>query len=115
MSTVYGWPAKRLYTQYAALLTQVGTEDPTVKVLNNTTGLTIEWERVNTGTYKGVLSADILEDDKMVTIVGNIKDSTKVNSGYNAEDEIFVNTKDNSNTNQDNLLYQTYLELRLYN
>lgn len=44
------------YNRYVALVSQTGTSDPTVTVLENTIGGTIVWTRSTTGTYNGTLT-----------------------------------------------------------
>jgi len=39
------------YKVYSALLTQTGTSDPTVTILENTTGLVFTWTRNQVGVY----------------------------------------------------------------
>jgi hypothetical protein len=47
------------YQSYASLISQTGTNDPTVQVLENGLGLTITWTRESQGVYVGTLDAAI--------------------------------------------------------
>ena len=42
-----------LPSEYVALITQSGTNDPVAIVLNNTTGISCVWDRTGTGSYTG--------------------------------------------------------------
>lgn len=57
--------------QYAAMLDQSGTDDPTASVSANNLGVTITWTRSSTGTYVGTLSAAV--------VVANIYPSASIN------------------------------------
>jgi hypothetical protein len=45
-----------VYNRYVALISQSGTNAPTVSILENTLGGSITWARTATGTYTGILS-----------------------------------------------------------
>ncbi|WP_318308956.1 DUF7151 family protein [Flagellimonas crocea] len=47
------------YQSYASLISQTGTNDPTVQVLENTLGITIAWVRDSQGIYTGTLDTPI--------------------------------------------------------
>jgi hypothetical protein len=44
---------------YTAKFSQTGTANPVVTVLENTTGLSITWTRISTGSYIGTFSSPI--------------------------------------------------------
>lgn len=54
-----GNPADFAYQSYASLISQTGTNDPTVQVLDNSLGLAITWARDSQGVYIGTLDAAI--------------------------------------------------------
>jgi len=55
------------YTKYIALITQSGTNDPTVIELENTIG-PIVWSRISTGVYEGTLTGAFTLDKVYTTL-----------------------------------------------
>jgi hypothetical protein len=53
------------FTQYVALLSQIGTASPTAIVLNNTLGVTITWSYQSVGNYRATASSPIFDINKM--------------------------------------------------
>jgi hypothetical protein len=62
------------YTKYVALITQSGTNDPTVVELENTIGPII-WTRKATGIYSGTLSGAFTANKTYATISQTLADS----------------------------------------
>jgi hypothetical protein len=58
------------YTKYIALITQSGTNDPTVVELENTIGPII-WTRISTGVYEGTLTG-VFTLDKVYTTLNQV-------------------------------------------
>jgi hypothetical protein len=58
------------YTKYVALITQSGTNDPTVVELENTIG-PIVWTRISTGVYEGTLTG-VFTLDKVYTTLNQV-------------------------------------------
>jgi hypothetical protein len=58
------------YTKYVALITQSGTNDPTVVELENTIGPII-WTRISTGVYEGTLTG-VFTLDKVYTTLNQV-------------------------------------------
>lgn len=52
------------YKVYTALVTQSGSADPVVTVLDNTLGATITWARTNEGVYTGTASSAVFTENK---------------------------------------------------
>ena len=48
-----------IYTSYAGIFTQTGTDDPVFKVLANDTDLTVSWTRIGPGRYRGAFDKNV--------------------------------------------------------
>lgn len=112
----------RPYKVYTALLTQTGTDAPVATVLENTLG-DIVWSRDAEGKYRAT-STNLYTESKTLILHG-------VTDSFNSEQGIipFVIQKDSSDSSiirvntlsitsdieQDGFLYQTPIEIRVYN
>lgn len=56
------------YLVYTALISQSGTDAPTVVILENTLGAPIVWTRIDAGIYNGTLAAPFLYDKTFTSI-----------------------------------------------
>jgi len=92
------------YKKYCATITQTGTNDPVVTVLENTIG-DIVWTRVITGFYEGTL-AGAFTSDKTLVFIGTAIDITQ--ASRNTVDDVVIVTMG------DSILDQTALEIRVY-
>lgn len=54
----------RPYKVYTALLDQAGTSDPTVELMENTTGASMSWTRVDAGEYVCTASSSVFTNKK---------------------------------------------------
>ncbi len=98
------------YKKYVALLTQTGTADPSVIVLENNIG-TIVWVRNATGEYVGSRTA-AFTNNKTVVFIGN---SAFMTAAFWFDDtNIQVNTFNGSAVASDALLNVTSIEIRVY-
>jgi hypothetical protein len=103
------------YKKYIALISQIGTADPTVTVLENTIG-DIVWTRSSIGDYLGTLTGAFLQP-KTYIIFQNFYSGTGSHISFVSritDDEINIVTKDNTNTFIDNVLDYTTIEIRTY-
>jgi hypothetical protein len=103
------------YKKYIALISQAGTADPTVNVLENTIG-DIVWTRTSSGVYQGVLFNAFIDDFKTyLTINQNLQNLGGVNyiSWWDGS-TIQIDTLDNTFTNSDTLLVYNTIEIRTY-
>jgi hypothetical protein len=103
------------YKKYIALISQTGTADPTVSILENTIG-DIIWTRISSGSYQGVLSGAFPDDFKtFLTINQNLQNVGGVNyiSWFDGN-TIQIDTLDNTFTSNDTLLAYTTIEIRTY-
>lgn len=117
--TINGETFQRPYKVYTALLTQTGTDAPTAIVLENTIG-NIIFSYHNSGEYYGILNNAFpinktpeltyftqipAVDNLWCAIVNRIDDNT-----------IRIQTRDTNGTNiSDGILYNTFIEIRVYN
>jgi len=92
------------YKKYCATITQTGTNDPVVTVLENTIG-DIVWTRVITGFYEGTL-AGAFTSDKTLVFIGVEIDITQARR--NTDDIVSILTM------ADSILDQTASEIRVY-
>ena len=103
------------YTKYIALITQSGTNDPTVVELENTIG-PIVWTRSVTGLYNGTLS-NAFTLDKTYVIISQVEIDGIV-MAYRLTNDIIriVTTNLHSPTaaNHDSHLNKNTLEIRVY-
>jgi hypothetical protein len=100
------------YKKYIATVSQTGTSDPTVTVLENTIG-DIVWTRFAVGNYLATLVGAFPDADRTYLIVGksnqNFFDLYRANS-----DELYLLSADPLNILSDNLLINTTIEIRTY-
>jgi hypothetical protein len=94
------------YTKYVALITQSGTNDPTVVELENTIGPII-WTRVSAGIYEGTLTG-VFTVNKTYVMISQLDITTMVGAYAKTIDIIQVDT-----TNDTDLTNNT-LEIRVY-
>lgn len=102
------------YKVYVALLTQGGTNAPTVIVLENTLGGSIVWSYSATGVYYGTLTGAFTSDK--TTVLNNITNgNVHVTAIRASSDVIQIQTRDLSSTNVNNAMNGMTLEIRVYN
>lgn len=112
----------RPYKVYTALLTQNGTDAPTVVVLENTTGAIVTTVRNDVGNYTLLFSIDPFGDGLKTTkiqdyLIPEDLNQTKgfLKGGYNDVGEYFLLTANDFSINSDNLLNKKLIEIRVYN
>lgn len=98
---------------YTALLTQTGTDAPTVTVLQNTTGETITWTRNTTGIYWGTISAPLTLAKTAVLIQQTFGGNNMTARAANTN-TIEITTKLMDNTALDGILNKTTIEIKVY-
>jgi hypothetical protein len=107
------------YKVYSALITQSGTDAPTVTVLQNTLGGTIVWERADVGDYTGTL-VGAFPANKTFCINGGVS----INGGQmylsrTSNDLInmysyLINFDDLAFPTSDNVIQGSSIEIRVY-
>jgi hypothetical protein len=103
------------YTKYIALITQSGTNDPTVVELENTIGPII-WTRVGTGIYYGTLTGAFTLD-KTYVMLNNVQPDSIVMESRAANDTILIQTTNLHSPTaalHDTHLLKNTLEIRVY-
>ena len=100
------------YKKYIATVSQTGTADPTVTVLENTIG-DIVWTRTSFANYAGTLAGAFPDADRTYLLIGNNNDNF-FNLSHNTINDLVILSKDGSNTGQDGLLDNTTIEIRTY-
>lgn len=107
--------ATRPYKVYTAIISQTGTSDPTVLVLENTLGGTVVWARSATGLYSGTL-AGVFTASKTWIMLGN---NSNVNNDLLVQasrgDNNFVNLTSRLNISAtDGIITDLHMEIRVY-
>lgn len=99
------------YKVYTALLTQTGTDAPVAIILKNTLNVTPIWSRQNSGNYYFTLAGTF------PSIKTGVLGSKKyINMEISSSDAIVVNTFDTDDiTPMDDILSNTFIEIRVYN
>ena len=119
-----GSAEKKPYKVYTALLTQEGSNAPTVVVLENSLGLTFTLNRQNTGLYN-ILSTNVaLPLNKTTVDIGPIKSTSNINDAKIAitltqtgTNTIQINTfmaLSSTWNRSDFCLFNNKLEIRVY-
>lgn len=110
-------PKMKFYRVYTALLRQSGTAAPIATVLQNTLGGQVIWRRENAGNYVAEMENISLEGRTTVQV------GTYYQNGINAiQDDWAPNgvslftsrITDGVQTLTDNCLYETMIEIRIY-
>lgn len=118
LKKIFNWQTaseKIPYRVYTALLTQTGTNAPVATVLENSLGLNIVWSRTGPGQYLGSTPGLFVDPKKVAFILVNAQNNN-TDSGENSVDEIYITTYPLNNTpSDDGLLYNAFLEIRVYN
>ena len=115
-------PSGQSYKVYTALLTQTGTNDPVATVLENTIG-NIVWTRIEAGFYIATLNGAFTAGKTFldgIVVYGASSATTNIVGGnltVGSIDFVVMITKiiSGSNINQDSVLNNTPIEIRVYN
>jgi hypothetical protein len=116
--TINGQPLNDIlstYQKYVALISQSGTADPTITILENTIG-NIVWTRSSTGDYLGTLIG-AFPQLKTFIVFQNFYSGTGSHISFIqriTDDTINIVTKNNTNAFIDNVLDYTTIEIRVY-
>ncbi len=100
------------YQSYASLISQSGTNDPTVNVLENSLGLNIEWTRQSQGIYVGTLNTSI-DISKTVIFFSTPTTHTSVRGELISDNQIRLELQNGINAFADNFDNLSF-ELREY-
>jgi hypothetical protein len=105
------------YKVYSALLTQIGGDDPTAMVLENTLDAEVIWYRQAQGIYYAE-SFGTWKTDKTAMIVGplpDLADGVLVSTKIESEDQAYIVIQDVKRGPADDSLFLTFIEIRVYN
>lgn len=105
------------YKVYSALLTQAGSDDPTVIVLEDTLNAELTWYRASAGVYYAE-SYGTWTLNKTAMKVGPLPDGSDgayVQTKIDSEDQAYVIVKDIAGAGADDSLSLTFVEIRVYN
>jgi hypothetical protein len=102
------------YKKYVATISQTGTADPTVTVLENTIG-DIVWTRVGLGLYSGDLLGAFPNQDKVYLSLNNTLASVFITEFlWGTIDDVRINTYDLTATSIDGAMSFNTIEIRTY-
>jgi len=105
------------YKVYSALLTQAGTDNPTVDELKNNTTATMTWTRVGVGQYRCTASSNVFTTNKTQVFVnvGTAPNGPGSFVEWNTNTSyVEINTYNISGTSSDDLIDKGSLEIRIY-
>lgn len=101
------------YDSYFALLSQTGTSAPTAEILINELGVTIAWEYLATGNYKGVASSARFTTGKSAATGSATYPGGLVVLLANTT-TVVVNSYSTTYASMNSQLYKTPVEIRVY-
>jgi hypothetical protein len=102
------------YKKYVATISQTGTADPTVTVLENTVG-DIVWTRAGVGLYSGDLLGAFPNQDKVYLSLNNTLTSVFITEfKWGTLDNVNINTYDLTATSIDGAMSFNTIEIRVY-
>jgi hypothetical protein len=102
------------YKKYIANISQAGTSDPTLSILENDLG-DIVWNRIGAGQYDGVLLGAFPTSSQVYAIIQSFNIYAAHVAIYNSDaDTIQIFTLDNTYAPVDGVLFNTTLEIRVY-
>jgi hypothetical protein len=101
------------YKKYIATISQTGTSDPTVTVLENTIG-DIVWTRTLAGRYEGTLVGAFPDQDKTYLLNSITQTNNYIRFYWTSANVVQIRTADFTNTLQDGQLDFNTIEIRTY-
>lgn len=101
------------YSKYIALISQAGTNDPTLSILENDLG-DLVFTRAAIGRYEATLTRAFPTQGQVYLMVSNSQVDTYLRIFWTSTDTIEIRTLDFTNTLTDGLLDYNTLEIRVY-
>tara|TARA_R100001163_G_C4996812_1_gene147433 strand:- start:255 stop:719 length:465 start_codon:yes stop_codon:yes gene_type:complete len=101
------------YTVYAARLNGGAGAKPTVNLLQNTTGLTLDWARTGSGVYKATITGGTIAQDKFWAQVG-AKGTEFPSIIWDTATEVRINNVVCSTGAAVDSITEAYVEIRIY-
>lgn len=102
-----------IYSKYIALISQTGTNDPTLNILENDLG-DLVFTRAAIGRYEATLTGAFPTQGKVYLVVSNNQVDTYLRIFWTSANTIEIRTLDFTNTLTDGLLDYNTLEIRVY-
>ena len=102
-----------IYSKYIALISQTGTNDPTLNILENDLG-DLVFTRAAIGRYEATLTGAFPTQGQVYLMVSNSQVDTYLRIFWTSTDTIEIRTLDFTNTLTDGLLDYNTLEIRVY-
>ena len=99
------------YDVYTALISQADTDDPVPIVLENTFGGSITWSYDDTGSYIGTLTGAFTADKTAIIFNTPLGFTAAYRSSVNT---VTILTYDDSFTLANDMLNNTFIEVRVY-
>jgi hypothetical protein len=101
------------YTKLVVLISQSGTNAPTLTILENTTGATFSTVRYVAGAYQISASSSIFTADKTLVLANNYRYPYTIDINRTGADNLTIGTYNGASTSDDVLLNSS-LEVRIY-
>ena len=101
------------YTSYEARLNGGAGAKPTVNLLQNTTGLTLDWARTGSGVYKATITGGTIAADKFWAQVG-AKGTEFPSIIWDSTTEVRINNIICSTGAAVDAITEAYVEIRIY-
>ena len=98
------------YLVYSGLISQTGSEDPTVVFVGANTLGNIEWHTTFAGVYFGTLTGAFAADKTIISITENGTNSQTFRISRSSDDHIVIVAKDDGEF-ANGLLYKTPIEI----
>ncbi len=101
------------YTSYEARLNGGAGAKPTVNLLQNTTGLTLDWARTGSGVYVATITGGTIADTKFWAQIG-AKGTEFPSIVWNSTTEVKINNVVCSTGVAVDAITEAYVEIRIY-
>ena len=102
------------YTKLVCLISQSGTDAPTLTILENTTGATFSAVRQTQGVYQITTLSSVFTDNKTLIIANNFAYPYTIDISRTGATNLTIGTYDDVSTSDD-VLSNSSLEVRIYN
>lgn len=102
------------YTVYTGLISQSGTDAPTIVISENTLGVTVSFSRANTGIYVATFSSDPTLDATKIILVGNARGAGFFSFSRILTSAITFRSYDFMGNQADDILSNHFFEIRVY-
>ena len=101
------------YTKLVCLISQSGTDAPTLTILENTTGATFDTVRQATGVYQITTLSTVFTADKTLVLANNFRYPYTIDINRTGATNLTIGTYNGVSTSDD-VLSNSSLEVRIY-